>query len=44
VNDYTVDYGKSGRQAVQELLDRGSAAGIIPHQVAVSFVDDGSRA
>ncbi len=42
VNDYTVDYGDSGRQAVQELLDRGSAAGIIPHKIAVSFVDDGS--
>ncbi|UCD23844.1 MAG: ABC transporter substrate-binding protein [Gemmatimonadota bacterium] len=42
VNDYTVDYGEKGRLAVQELLNRGCAAGIIPHPVAVTFVDDGS--
>jgi len=42
VNDYTVDYGEKGRRAVQELIDRGVAAGIIPQPVTVTFVDDGS--
>jgi len=42
VNDYTVDYGDKGRLAVQELMDRGVAAGIIPQPVTVGFVDDGS--
>ena len=38
VNQWTVDYGPRGRAAVQLLLDRGHAAGIIPHQVKVEFV------
>jgi 1,4-dihydroxy-6-naphthoate synthase len=38
VNDWTVDYGPRGREAVQTLLDRGHAAGIIPERVAVEFV------
>jgi len=38
VNDWTVDYGARGRQAVQTLLDRGHAAGIIPERVVVEFV------
>ena len=38
VNDYTLDYGQKGRAGVQELLHRGSAAGIIPHRVDVDFV------
>jgi 1,4-dihydroxy-6-naphthoate synthase len=38
VNQWTVDYGPRGRQAVQALLDRGHAAGIIPERVAVEFV------
>jgi len=38
VNDWTVDYGPRGRQAVQLLLDRASGAGIIPHPVQVEFV------
>ena len=38
VNEWTVDYGPRGRAAVQLLLDRGHAAGIIPHQVKVEFV------
>ncbi len=40
VNEYTVDYGETGRRAVRELLTRGYAAGIIPHLPAVSFVED----
>jgi 1,4-dihydroxy-6-naphthoate synthase len=38
VNDWTVDYGDRGRQAVRELLKRGHAAGVIPHRVDVEFV------
>jgi 1,4-dihydroxy-6-naphthoate synthase len=39
VNQWTVDYGARGRQAVQTLLDRGYEAGIIPESVRVDFVD-----
>jgi len=38
VNDYTLDYGEKGRAGVQELLHRGSTAGIIPHRVDADFV------
>lgn len=38
VNDYTLDYGDKGRAGVRELLDRGNAAGVIPHRVAADFV------
>lgn len=38
VNDWTVDYGPVGRQAVQTLLDRAAAAGLIPHRIDVAFV------
>ena len=36
-NQDTLDYGTVGRRAIQDLLDRGSAAGIIPHRVEVEF-------
>ena len=39
VNQWTRDYGPTGRQAVREFLDRGTRAGVIPHSVAVEFVD-----
>jgi 1,4-dihydroxy-6-naphthoate synthase len=39
VNDMTVDCGPRGRRAIQELLDRGHAAGVIPARVAVDFVE-----
>jgi 1,4-dihydroxy-6-naphthoate synthase len=39
VNDWTLDYGPRGRQAVQRLLDEGHRAGIIPAAVAVEFVE-----
>jgi 1,4-dihydroxy-6-naphthoate synthase len=39
VNDWTVDYGPRGRQAVQLLLDRAHEAGLIPRQVTVEFVN-----
>jgi 1,4-dihydroxy-6-naphthoate synthase len=38
VNQWTVDYGERGREAVRELLRRGYEAGIIPHRVDVEFV------
>jgi 1,4-dihydroxy-6-naphthoate synthase len=38
VNRWTVDYGPRGRQAVQTLLDRGHAAGLVPERVAVEFL------
>jgi len=39
VNDMTVDCGPRGRLAVQELLDRGHDAGVIPNRVRVEFVE-----
>jgi len=38
VNDYTVDYGPTGRQAVVELLRRGHRAGLIPGPIDVAFL------
>ena len=38
VNQWTVDYGPRGRQAVQLLLDRGHTAGFLPHPVKVEFI------
>jgi len=37
VNDWTVDYGPRGRLAVQTLLDRAFAAGLIPERVTAEF-------
>jgi 1,4-dihydroxy-6-naphthoate synthase len=37
VNDWTVEYGPRGRQAVQLLLDRAAEAKIIPSRVVVDF-------
>ena len=39
VNDWTLDYGPRGREAVQRLLEEGHQAGIIPAPVAVEFVE-----
>jgi len=39
VNDMTVDCGERGRRAVQVLLDRGHAAGVIPRRVTAEFVE-----
>lgn len=38
VNDWTLDFGERGRQAVRELLARGHQAGIIPQLVEPEFV------
>jgi 1,4-dihydroxy-6-naphthoate synthase len=37
VNDYTIDYGERGRQAVRVLLERAHEAGIIPRPVRIEF-------
>jgi 1,4-dihydroxy-6-naphthoate synthase len=39
VNDWTLDYGPRGREAVRKLLDEGHRAGIIPAPVSVEFVE-----
>jgi 1,4-dihydroxy-6-naphthoate synthase len=40
VNDWTRDYGEAGRRAVQQLLDRGYEAGVIPRRVVAEFVEE----
>ncbi len=37
VNARTLDYGDDGRKAVQEFLDRGFTAGLIPWKIRVEF-------
>jgi 1,4-dihydroxy-6-naphthoate synthase len=39
VNEWTRDYGEAGRTAVQLLLDRGCAAGLLPRRVEAEFVE-----
>ncbi len=39
VNEWTLDYGERGREAVKRLLAEGHRAGIIPNPVDVEFVD-----
>jgi 1,4-dihydroxy-6-naphthoate synthase len=39
VNEWTLDYGPRGREAVRRLLEEGHKAGIIPSPVAVEFVE-----
>jgi 1,4-dihydroxy-6-naphthoate synthase len=39
VNDWTLDYGERGREAVRRLLAEGHRAGIIPNPVNVEFVE-----
>ncbi len=38
VNDWTLDFGATGRRAVAELLGRGYEAGVIPERVDPEFV------
>jgi 1,4-dihydroxy-6-naphthoate synthase len=40
VNDWTLDYGQRGRDAVRLFLERGVAAGVISRNVMIEFVDD----
>jgi len=37
VNDYTIDYGERGREAVRLLLERAHESGIIPRPVRIEF-------
>jgi 1,4-dihydroxy-6-naphthoate synthase len=39
VNEWTVDYGPRGREAVRTLLDRACKAGLVPGPFAVEFTD-----
>jgi len=38
VNDWTIDFGSKGREAVRLLLRRGYEAGVIPHLVVPEFI------
>jgi 1,4-dihydroxy-6-naphthoate synthase len=39
VNEWTLDYGPRGREAVRRMFDEGHRAGVIPSPIAVQFVD-----
>lgn len=39
VNEWTLDYGERGREAVRRLLEEGHKAGIIPSPTQVEFVE-----
>ncbi|MEM7479860.1 MAG: MqnA/MqnD/SBP family protein [Acidobacteriota bacterium] len=39
VNEWTRGYGEAGRKAVQQLLDRGYEAGLLPERVVADFID-----
>ena len=39
VNDWTLDFGVRGREAVRQLLARGHAAGVIPQAIEPEFVE-----
>ncbi len=41
VNDWTLDFGPRGREAVRQLLARGHAAGVIPKLIEPEFTDFG---
>ena len=40
VNDWTLDYGQRGREAVRLFLERGVSLGLIAKPVNVMFIDD----
>jgi 1,4-dihydroxy-6-naphthoate synthase len=40
VNDWTLDYGPRGREAIRLFLDRAWKAGLIPNQVIAEFVGE----
>ena len=43
VNRWTLGYGERGRAAVQELLDRGFQAGLIPGPAKAEFLDEAAE-
>jgi len=40
VNDYTLDYGDSGRRAIRQFLAEGHEAGLIPRPLELEFVGE----
>jgi len=43
VNDWTLDYGPRGREAIKRLLEEGSKAGLVPAIQSIDFVTAGDR-
>ncbi len=41
VNDWTLDYGLTGREAVGRLLQEGAEAGLVPDCGSIDFIDPG---
>jgi len=39
VNDYTLDYGETGREAIRQFLGRGKEQGVLPGAVELEFVE-----
>jgi 1,4-dihydroxy-6-naphthoate synthase len=39
VNDFTIDYGQTGRKAIREFLGQASQQGLIPGKVELEFVE-----
>jgi len=40
VNKWTLGYGEKGKKAVRELIERGTAAGLLPGPATVEFLDE----
>jgi 1,4-dihydroxy-6-naphthoate synthase len=40
VNKWTLDYGDKGRKAVRELIERGTAAGLLPGPATIEYLDE----
>jgi 1,4-dihydroxy-6-naphthoate synthase len=40
VNKWTLGYGKKGKKAVRELIERGTAAGLLPGPADVEFLEE----
>jgi 1,4-dihydroxy-6-naphthoate synthase len=40
VNKWTLGYGEKGKKAVRELIERGTAAGLLPGPPTVEFLED----
>jgi 1,4-dihydroxy-6-naphthoate synthase len=40
VNKWTLDYGEKGKQAVKELIERGTKAGLLPGPATVEFLSE----
>jgi len=40
VNKWTLGYGEKGKQAVRELIERGTAAGLLPGPAKIEFLEE----